>query len=225
MPGSTETAGIGKNRTTIWVPAETYQVPETKPTGMVVLELGSDFNQTINNQFCFILQNNNGSYSLNVNSLDDYEVSTDIASISNTAFMNASENVEQNLWYHVTESISGSQVTVDLFNTNGTLLENTVTPNNANCANETIMQIANDVDSAVILKDLTVQTNNPAIQPQTSGEKAISGSRSLITLIPYIALAVFLIAASSAMLVHVRRRKLKMNRATKGNSETKENAV
>jgi hypothetical protein len=212
-PGSTQTSRVGRNSPqTVQVPSETYTVPVNVPTNVTLLELPNDFNQTINNQFCFILQNNNESYSLNVNALDDYELSTDKASISNTAFMNASENVEQNLWYHVTESISGGEITADLYNTNGTLLENMVTPNNSNCANETIMQIANDVDSTVILKDLTVQALNPAIQPQTSGEKTPSESS---TLIPVIALAVFLIAASSVTLIYVRMRRLKINKAVK----------
>ena len=125
------------------------------------LMLPDDFNQTINNQFCFILQNNSGNYSLNVNALNDYEMSNITqGNGSNTAFMNASENIKENAWYNVTASISDNGITANLYNTNGTLIENMVTPYNATNSNETVMLITNNVDSAVIFKDLTVKALN-----------------------------------------------------------------
>ena len=60
---------------TIQVPAETITIPVNVPQDLVPLMLPDDFNQTINNQFCFILQNNSGNYSLNVSALNDYEMS------------------------------------------------------------------------------------------------------------------------------------------------------
>ena len=105
IPASEQTIRLGRSSQikTIQIPAETITVPVNVPPDLVPLMLPSDFNQTINNQFCFILQNNSGNYSLNVNALNDYEMSNAIqGNGSNTAFMNASENIKENAWYNVT---------------------------------------------------------------------------------------------------------------------------
>ncbi len=167
--------------------------------------LPDDFNQTINNQFCFILQNNSGNYSLNVNALNDYEMSNIIQGIgSNTAFMNASENVKENAWYQVTESMSDNGITANLYNTNGTLIESTVTPYNATASNEMIMLITNNVDSAVIFKDLTVQALNNATPSPVSNEKTTNESRLLF---PYVILSILLVATFSVALVYVKKKR------------------
>ena len=68
IPASEQTISTGRNRPTITIqiPEKTITVPINVPTDLAPLRLPDDFNQTINNQFCFILQNNNGNYSLNV---------------------------------------------------------------------------------------------------------------------------------------------------------------
>ena len=112
--------GIGRNSeiNTMQVPAETMIIPVNVPQGLVPIMLPDDFNQTINNQFCFILQDSSGNYSLNVNSLDAYEMFNMTQSNGNAAaFMNASENIRENSWYNVTASISDNVMTANLYNT------------------------------------------------------------------------------------------------------------
>ena len=172
---------------------------------MSPLRLPDDFNQTINNQFCFILQNSSGNYSLNVSALNDYEMSNTLqGNGSSTAFMNASENIKENAWYSVTESISDNAITANLYNTNGTLIESMVTPYNATGSNETIMLITNNVDSAVIFKDLTVQALNNTTQPPKSNEKTTNENGLLF---PYVSLSILLVATFSVALVYVKKKR------------------
>ena len=212
IPGSTQTIRSGRNNQpiTIQIPAETETIPINVPIGLSPLRLPDDFNQTINNQFCFILQNSGGNYSLNVSALDDYEMSNIIQGKgSNMAFMNASENVKENTWYSVTESISDKAITANLYNTNGTIIESMTTPYNAMDNNETIMLITNNVDHAVIFKDLTVQALNITAQPPKSIEKTINENGLLFS---YVSLSILVVATFSVALVYVKKKRQRKQR-------------
>jgi hypothetical protein len=186
-------------------PSEKVTVPENVPDDLVPIMLPSDFNQTINDQFCFILQNNDGNYSLNVNALNDYEMSNIIqGNESNAAFMNASENIKENAWYSVKESLSSKAITTNLYNPNGTLIDSTITPYDAANVNETVMLIANNIDRAVIFKDLTVKTLSKTTQPLKSSEKTTKESGLLLL---YVALSILLVAAFAAALVYVKKKR------------------
>ena len=199
------TGGRNSKPITIHVPAETETVPINVPESLSPLLLPADFNQTIYNQFCFILQNNSGNCSLNVSALNAYEASRIIqGNGSGTAFMNASENIKENAWYHVTDIISDNAVTANLYNTNGTLIKSIVNPYNATCSNETIMLITNNVDSAVIFKDLTIQPLKNTTQPPKSNEKATNESGLLFL---YIGLSILLVATFSVVLVYIKKRR------------------
>ncbi len=207
IPGSQQTIMIGRNNQikTIQIPEQTITVPVNVPPDLVPLMLPSDFDQTINNQFCFILQNNGGNYSLNVNALNDYEMSNAIqGNGSNTAFMNASENIKENAWYNVQESISDNGITANLYNTNGTLLNSMVTPYNATNSNETIMFITNNVDSAVIFKNLAVQSLNTATPLPKSNEKTTNESTLLFL---YVGLSILLVATFSVAVIYVKKKR------------------
>jgi len=213
IPGSEQTMSLpgerylGRNipTKTRQIPAETITVPANVPTGMEPLTLPDDFNQTINDQFCFILQNNSGNYSLNVIALNDYEMSNITqGNESNSAFMNASDNIKENIWYNVTESISDNGITVNLYSSNGTLIENMVNPYDATDSNKIIILITNNVDSAVIFKDLTVQPlNNTAQQPE-SNEKT---SNESVVLFPYVFLSILLLATFSLVIVYFNKKR------------------
>jgi len=207
IPASEQTIRMGRNNQirTIQVPEETMTIPVNVPPDLAPLMLPNDFNQTINNQFCFILQNSSGNYSLNVSALNAYEMSSAIqGNGSNTVFMNASENIKENAWYNVKESISDNGITADLYNTNGTLIDSMVTPYNATNSNEMIMLITNNVDSAVIFKDLTVQSLNTTTQPPKSNEKTTNESGSLF---PYVSLSILLVATFSVAVVYVKKKR------------------
>ena len=207
IPGSERTISMGRNRQTktIQIPEETITIPINVPTDMEPLRLPDDFNQTINNQFCFILQNNSGNYSLNIRGLNDYDMSNiRQGNGNNTAFMNASENIKENTWYKVTASISDNGITANLYNTDGTLIESMVTPYDAMNSNEMVMLITNNVDSAVVFKDLKVEALNNTTQPTESNKKATNDSGLLF---PYVSLSILLVATFAAAVVYVKKRK------------------
>jgi len=191
---------------------QTETLPINVPQDLMPLTLPDDVNQTINNQFCFILQNNNGNYSLNVNALSDEEISNILqGNESNMTFMNISGNINENAWYHVTESTSGNEITANLYNTNGTLIESRVTPYNTMASNETIMLITNNVDSSVIFKDLTVKTLTSTQTPK-SNEKTTNEGKLLLL---YITLPILIIAVLIALLIFVKKKRPRSDKNTK----------
>ena len=200
--------GIRRNRQLyeIQLPARTITEPIIVPQGLTPVRLPDDFNQTINDQFCFILQNINGTLSLNVNAMNEYEMSNITqGSNNNISFMNASGNIKENTWYNVTGSISDKSITSNLFNTNGTLVESLTmaTPYNVTDSYEAIMLIANNVDSAVIFKDLTVQSLNSDSQLIESNEESTIYSEMLIS---YVSLSLLLVATFAAAVVYVKKK-------------------
>jgi hypothetical protein len=204
-PASEQIIRMGRNqRVIIQIPSKTITVPDI-PSDMKPITLPNDFNQTINNQFCFILQNNSGNYSLNVRGLNDYNISNMSQSTgSNVAFLNASENIKENTWYKVTENISDNGITINLYNTNGTLVKSMVTPYNTTNSNEMIMLITNNVDSAVVFKDLKVEALNNTTQPPESNIKATNESGLLFS---YVSLSILLVATFAAAIVYVKKKR------------------
>jgi hypothetical protein len=207
IPASELTISTGRNRQTktIEIPEKTITVPINVPTDLVPLRLPDDFNQTINNQFCFILQNNNGNYSLNVRGLNDDDASTiKQDNGSNTAFMNATDSIEENTWYEVTASITENGITSNLYNSDGALIESMSTPYDTLNSNELAMLITNNVDSAVIFKDLKVQTPNNTNQP-TENNKKTTGDSGMLA--PYVYLLLLLVATFAAAVVYVKKKR------------------
>ena len=205
VPGWLQPQSWGRNQpyTYYMTPSQTVTVPVDVPTGLTPIMLPSDFNQTINNQFCFILQNNGGNVSLNVNGLNDYNMSNIVQSNeNNVTFMNATENVKENVWYNVTATISDNGITSNLYNSNGTLIESMVTPNNSTNDNETVMLVANNANSAVIFKDLTVNSLNSSTQPPESKATNFAG-----LIFPYLSPSIFLVTTSAVALIYVKKRR------------------
>jgi hypothetical protein len=77
-----------------------------------------------------------------------------------------------------------------------------VTPYNAMASNETIMLITNNVDSAVIFKDLTVQALNNATPSPLSNEKTANESGLLFS---YVIFSILLVATFLAALVYIKK--------------------
>jgi hypothetical protein len=205
IPGSEQTMILGRNRTpiTVKMPAETITTPINVPSDLEPLMLPDDFNQTINNQFCFVLQSNSGNYSLNVNALSGYDMSNIIqGNESNTAFMNASESIKENTWYNVAAVISNDGITANLYDTNGTLIGSMVSPYNAANSNGMVMLITNNVDNAVVFKDLAVKALNNTTQPPEGNEKA---TNYLGLLFPYVSLSILLVATFAAA-IHLKKK-------------------
>jgi hypothetical protein len=206
LPASEQVMRLGRNRyVAIKIPAQTRTVLEVPP-GMKPISLPDDFNQTINNQFCFILQNNFGNYSLNIRGLNDYDMSNISQSIgSNTAFMNTAEKITKNIWYKVTANISDTGITANLCDTNGTLIESMLTSYGSIKNNEIVMLIANNVDSAVVFKDLKVEALDSNSQLPKGNEKTTAYSELIF---PYIGLLIILFI-TFVVVAHIKKRREK----------------
>lgn len=178
------------------VPEQTYTVPSEVPQGMGPMTLPSDINQTINNQFCFLIQNDGyDNYSLNMKALNSYDLSNITKDAANTNLINISDNLNEDTWYTVVESILDNQVTAQVKDSNGTVIEN-IAPS-SNC-NNTVLLVANNVDNAVIMKNFDMQLINKQTETKaTNNDKSFS---------PSIILAVGLIASFLAALVYSRKK-------------------
>jgi hypothetical protein len=192
---------------TVEIPEKTVLVPTYVPLGLEPLRLPDDFNQTIDNKFCFILQNNAGSnYSLNVKGLNDYDLSSIVQSNKNNIdFLNATEALKENAWYKVTTSITDNGVATSLQNADGAIIQSKTNLYRIEGNNESVLLIANDADSAIVLKDLKIQTVNNASQLQP--QEVVKIPNQPQATFPYV-YAIFLLAVTFvAALIYIEKKK------------------
>jgi hypothetical protein len=178
------------------------------PKGMQPLRLPNDIEQTTNNQFGFILRNSGyNNYSLNVKGLDVYDVAKiNKLGANATALMNTSACIRENTWYKVVARISEDEITAELHDVNGTLLESIATTDAATNVNELVILIANNTDRAVAFKNLNVETLDqptPPVQPAEDNKPAATESELLA---PHVALIILLVTIFAA-LVYAKKRK------------------
>jgi hypothetical protein len=209
IPQSKQTVRLANGQTkTEPIPGENITVPVNVPSDMQPLRLPDEFNQSINNQFCFILQSNSeGNYSLNVNALNADDISNVIQSAgSDSDFNNVSQNINDNTWYQTTTTISNNGVTSNLFSANGTLIEST-TNNNAVNNSKSVTLITNNQDAAVVFKNLKIESLNQIQQPHDN-EKTTSST----SIILYIALLIMLTATVTSLFCFKRKKSLAANK-------------
>jgi hypothetical protein len=192
---------------TVEIPERTVIIPTNVPYGLVALRLPDDFNQTINNGFCFILQNHAGSnYSLNIKGLNDYDLSNiQQDNGKKVFFLNASDDLEGNTWYKVTASITENGITTNLQSADGTLIQSKATPYNTRANNEMIMLITNNLDNAVVLKDLKIQSASNIYQPPENIKKMPGDTQSPL---PYMNIIFLLAITFVAATIYVKIKKL-----------------
>jgi len=187
----------------IQVPAYNETVPLNVPNGLAPLRLPDNFDETIDNQFSFVLQNNSGNYSLSIKGLNDNQIATmqDTAAITN-----ATAEIKEGTWYQVTTNITGGTADTNLSDANSTLTE--ITSNPA-CYNQTVLLITNNQDTAIVLKNLTIQTQNEITQPQST-QKPTSSSGNLVFAL-YAALPILAAIVLVVLYVKKRRKSQKTN--------------
>ena len=77
-------------------------------------------------------------------------------------------------------------------------------PNNSAESNETVILIANNVNNAVIFKDLTIQALDNPIPPVKSNTETANAMESLF---PTVSLSILLVATLSVTLVYVNKKR------------------
>jgi hypothetical protein len=206
----------GSRLFTIQIPETTITIttPTNIPKGEQPLRLPDNFNQTLNNKFSLILQNNAGdNYSVSVSGMAD----SDLAQIeqvdgNGTTFLNTSPEIRENTWYKVVARISEDETTATLYDVNGTLLESTAIAHDKIDISKLVVLIANNTDRAVAFKNLKVETLNETTQPAKAPEgaesdkKAANGSELLA---PYVNLATLLVATFAALVYVTKRRQVR----------------
>jgi len=175
----------------------------TAPTGTQRIRLPD--NLTMNDQFGFILRNDGGdNYSANVRGLDDYDISQ-ITLDGDGTLTNASAVIRENTWYKVVAQMSEDEVTAELSDVNGTILENTASRDDAMSINEFGILMTNNTDKVIVFKNLKVKTLNHTVQPLKVKENSVDEYELLS---PYIDLTILLGAALAAVIYVKKRKKL-----------------
>jgi hypothetical protein len=174
------------------------------PKGTQPLRLPDDIEQTTNNQFGFILRNGGGdNYTLNVKGLDANELASMNPSGGNgKAFLNTSACVKEDTWYKVVAKISDNEVTAELHDANGTVIERIATTSAVN-VNELVILLANNTDRAIAFKNLNIENLTPQDQPAPEKTETPSITESLA---PY-ATVMILIGTVFAAVVYLKKRK------------------
>jgi hypothetical protein len=164
------------------------------------LRLPDNMEQSTNNKFGFVLRNSGGNnYTVAVRGMNDYDmVQINKRGENRTAFINATTGIRENTWYTVVAKISKDEVTAELRDINGTLLESVAAEDDAVRTDELVMLIANNTDRAVAFKNLRVETLDETAQlPPERNEKPVDGPGLLA---PYVAVAIFFATISAAVI-------------------------
>jgi hypothetical protein len=164
----------------------------------------TESNQTISNQFGFILQHNGeGNYTASVKTLNDFDVSqiTKRLDGNNTALMNATMDTKENTWYKVVARISEDGITAELYDENGTLLKNMAAKGDAVSSSESGILMTNA--TVVAFKNLKAEALDQLTTPVDGNHLPGNG---LELLAPYNGL-VILLAVAVAAVAYVKERK------------------
>jgi hypothetical protein len=174
------------------------------PKGFQPLRLPDDIEQTTHNQFGFILQNSGeNNYTVNVRGLDNYQTARmNTSSGDGRVFMNTSGYIKEDTWYKVVAGISEEELTAELHDANGAVMESIATPATTN-VNKLVILLTNNTDRAVAFKNLKVETLNNQTQLADEDEKAAN----VIELWTPSATFTFLIATVFAAVVYLKKRK------------------
>ncbi|MCW3984749.1 MAG: hypothetical protein NWE96_12295 [Candidatus Bathyarchaeota archaeon] len=151
---------------TIQVPAKTIVVPENIPPGLQPLALPNDFNDTINNQFCFILKKTaTGQYNFTAQGLANRDITALKQGNLSTVFFNATDAINIGEWYTVFTEISKDSLTIKVQDKEGT--SQLSEPINTLDNDQVVLIMANNVDSAVALKNFQVGGTTEKADPTT----------------------------------------------------------
>jgi hypothetical protein len=160
--------------------------------------------QTVNNQFGFILRHDGGdNYTATVKVMEDSAPQATEQLEGNSAFMNASIDTRDNTWYRVIAKINEDKRITELYDANGTLIQNAETRKDALNSGEFGVLMSYDINTVIAFKNLKAETLNQSTQPVN--EKEASASKPEVPAL-YIGLTIIL-AVTVAAIACVKERK------------------
>jgi len=159
-----------------------------------------------NTWFGFILQNHGDSnYTASVRVLrgdDETRLTTQLGGNNNT-FINASISTRDNAWYKVAAKISEDETTAELYDANGTLLQN-LTADSVLGVNESGVLMGYDPDAVVVFKNLKAVTLDQSAPPIDADQSLAADELGLLA--PCICLTL-LLAVAVATITFIKERK------------------
>jgi len=193
VPGYTQTIRLPRSRryAAVQIPEQVITVPSEQPT---------------NNWFGFILQSNGESnYTASVKVLNGDAATRLTAQLAgnSAAFMNASLSTRENTWYKVAAKISEGGKTAELYDANGTLLQNITDAGSVLSVSESGILVGYNPDAVVVFKNLKAGTLGQPAQSADDNEGSVDEFEPLA---PYIGLTV-LLAVAAAAVTYVKERK------------------
>ena len=181
---------LGRGRTiTVEVPEETITIP------------------SVRNQFGFILERTaEGNYTASVKLLTDNDVTQITQSLdqNEAIFMNATTFAAKNVWHKAIAQISAAEVTVEVYDTNGTRLENMTTPITNAGLDELGILMTYGPSQVLAFKNLKIDAITQNQLPVSDDEVKENG---IETLYPYMRIFFFLAGAALAMVTLKGRKK------------------
>ena len=199
VSGYTQTIRLPRSRryAAVQIPEQVITVP-SEPT---------------NNWFGFILQSNGESnYTASVKVLNGDAATRLTAQLAgnNTAFMNASMSTRENTWYKVAAKISEGGKTTELYDANGTLLQNITDSGSVLSVSESGILVAYDPDAVVVFRNLKAETLDQPAQSADDNEDLVDEFEPLAL---YIGLTVLLAVAAAAVTYVKERKRVTFTRA------------
>jgi hypothetical protein len=182
-----------------WMPEKTATVLANIPDDLQIVSMPEDFAQKTNDQFSFVLRKSGeGNCSFSVRGLDDYDV-VELNKLEGNggAIMDAANRVTENTWYRIKARISEDEITAELYDANGTLLESIVNKDGVVKANELVILLVNNKDRAVAFKNLNIEMLNQTMQPN----EVIQDIASAIGLLAF----TFLLITIFVAVIHKKR--------------------
>lgn len=177
---------------------ETVSVKEKPEITLGEQPLRMPLNLVKNDQFCFIMQNyGQGNYKVQVKAIDDYAVSQ-IQEFheDRTVLLNASESISENTWYKIKAKLSETEITAELFDVDGALLESMAIRNEAASIGEIGILVANNTNKAIAFKNLKIETVNQPLQPL---DENVNPTNDTEVFAPYVNWAIVIVSAFTAV--------------------------
>ena len=158
--------------------------------------------------FGFVLQGNGESnYTARVRVLNGSDATqlTQRLTEENTAFMNASINIRENAWYRVRAEMVGDSKVSELYDVNGTLLQDVAGTGSISGVGDSGILVGYDPDAVVVFRNLKAELLEQPAPPADSGQAPAENEFEQLTLCIWLTVLVA-VAVAAATCIKERKR-------------------